>query len=141
MSKKELQIVIGLNRATNKINRATANLCAKYNLTLSQFGVLEALYHKGDLKVGEVKNLILSSDGTIPVVVKNLEKNHWITRSTKPDDKRCTILQLTDEGRALIAEVYPQNVEIIVEEMKTWSEEDKESLVYLLKKFGGKHEY
>ena len=141
MSKKELQIVIGFNRATNKINRATATLCAKYNLTLSQFGVLEVLYHKGDLTVGEVKDLILSSDGTIPVVVRNLEKNNWIKKFTKPEDRRCVVLQLTDEGRTLIEQVYPQNVETIMDEMKVWNDEDKNTLVYLLKKFGGKYEY
>ncbi|WP_235899151.1 MarR family transcriptional regulator [Suipraeoptans intestinalis] len=41
-------------------------------MTLSQFAVLEALYSKGDLTVGEVREKILSSVGTIPVIVNNL---------------------------------------------------------------------
>lgn len=55
MSKIQLKIFIGMSRALNKINRATNKVYAKYGLTSGQFAVLEALYHKGDLSVGEVQ--------------------------------------------------------------------------------------
>ena len=55
MSKIELKIFIGMSRAINKINRATNKIYTKYGLTSGQFAVLEVLYHKGDLSVGEVQ--------------------------------------------------------------------------------------
>ncbi len=130
----ELKILIGLNRAVNKINRKTAYLCKTHGLTLSQFGILEALYHKGELSIGQAKNLILSSDGTMPVVIKNLEKNDLITKDTHPEDRRSHILKLTEKGRLLIRTVYPKNEELIVGELSMLEREEKELLLTLLKR-------
>ena len=44
-------ILIRMHRIIGRIDRQTAHIAAKYDLTLSQFGVLEALYHAGDLTV------------------------------------------------------------------------------------------
>ena len=140
MKTTELQLLIGLNRTVNEINRKTAQLCLQHKLTLSQFGVLEALYHKGELTIGQVKELILSSDGTIPVVIKNLEKNRLIERKAHPSDRRCTLLKLTPKGKALIEEVFPLNVKLIKKEMKIWSADEKKVLLKLLKKFASQHE-
>ncbi|MGN0708814.1 MAG: MarR family winged helix-turn-helix transcriptional regulator, partial [Anaerovoracaceae bacterium] len=96
-------ILVKMHRIINEIDRGTAHIAAGYDLTLSQFGVLEALYHIGDLTVGEVKKKILSSDGTIPVVVKNLEKQGLICRRQDPADKRKSILSLTDQGKNVIS--------------------------------------
>lgn len=128
-------ILIKIHRMISQIDRQTAHIAAEYNLTLSQFGVLEALYHAGDLTVGEVKKKILSSDGTIPVVVKNLEKRNLLYRKQDPGDKRKSILSLTEEGRALIAEAYPKNEEMINGRMSVWTKEDKKALAALLRKF------
>ena len=74
MSKPELKILIGMHRTANAIDRKTAQIAGAYGLTLGQFSVLEALYHKGDLTVGQVQEAILSTSGTIPVIVGKLEK-------------------------------------------------------------------
>lgn len=63
-------------------------MVAEYNLTLGQFAVLEALYHKGDLTVGQVQRAILSSSGTVPVIVGNLEKRGYLARQTDEADRR-----------------------------------------------------
>jgi MarR family 2-MHQ and catechol resistance regulon transcriptional repressor len=133
--KEDNYILIKMHRILNQIDRETAHIAAKYDLTLSQFGVLEALFHIGDLTVGEVKEKILSSDGTIPVVVKNLEKRGLLFRKQDPGDKRKSILSLTDEGRQVISEAYPANESMIYDKMSVWSQKDKEQLAALLKKF------
>ncbi len=139
MSKPELKILIGLHRAANAIDRQTARLAAPFGLTLGQFAVLEALYHKGDLTVGQVQQAILSTSGTIPLIVAKLEQQGYVTRTQDEEDRRRWILHLTDEGRELIAEVYPLNETMILRQMDCWSDEEKETLVTLLKRFGGNH--
>lgn len=138
MARTELKIIIGLHRAVNEIDRQSARIFAEYNLTMGQFAVLEALYHKGDLTVGEVREKILSTSGTIPLIVNNLEKRGLLTRLTDLDDRRRCILHITSEGSALLAEVYPKNEAKIVELMARWSPEEQERLAQLLKKFGEK---
>lgn len=135
LSRIELSAFIGMNRALNKINRQTDALCTKYNLTRSQFGVLEALYHKGDLCIGEVQELILTTQGSIPVVVRNLLKKEYITRTSDPNDKRKFILSITDSGRELMDEVYPQNESIILDFFNIYTDEEKENLKNLMLKF------
>jgi MarR family 2-MHQ and catechol resistance regulon transcriptional repressor len=128
-------ILIKMHRILNQIDRQTAHVATEYDLTLSQFGVLEALYHNGELSVGEVKEKILSSDGTIPVVVKNLEKRGFLSRKQDARDKRKSILSLTSQGKQVISEAYPRNETMIHDQMSIWSEEEKAQLMTLLKKF------
>lgn len=134
MSKIELSLVIALHRTNNKIDRKTSRLVGEYDLSLGQFGVLETLYHKGSLTVGQVQEKILSTVGTIPMIVSNLVKKGLIKRCKDKNDKRKCILKLTKKGRDLIAIVFPKNEELILEEMNVLSQDEKETLLALLKK-------
>ncbi|HIW21202.1 MAG TPA: MarR family transcriptional regulator [Candidatus Dorea intestinavium] len=135
----ELKILIGLHRNVRSLDKKTSDIAAKYNLTFSQFMVLEALYSKGDMSVGEVRDYILSSVGTIPLVVKNLEKMDLITRRIDEKDKRISILHLSEKGKEIIQEVAPQNEQMVLEYISVLSEEEKKQMVSLLKKIGGKN--
>lgn len=137
MEKTELKIFIGMSRTLNKINRATNKVYKKYGLTNGQFAVLEALYHKGDLSVGEVQDKILSTSGTIPVIVKNLEKEGFLEKRNDERDKRRFILHITQKGRELLDIVYPENEAIIVSMMSIWNKEEQEDILNYMKKFGG----
>lgn len=134
MEDTELKILIGLHRICNETDRRTSQLAAGYGLSLGQFAVLEALYHKGDLSVGEVQRKILSSSGTMPVIVRNLEKRGLLTKSPDGEDRRRNILHITEEGRKLIAEIFPLNKELILESLSSLSREEKDALLKLLKK-------
>lgn len=135
MRKTELKIFIGMSRALNQINRATNKIYIKYGLTSSQFAVLEALYHKGDLSIGEVQEKILSSSGTIPVIIKNLKKEGFLEKSTDERDKRRSILHITQKGRQLMDIVYPENEAVIISMMNTWSKEEQEEILNYMRKF------
>lgn len=140
MSRPELKILIGLHRASNRIDRQSVRIFAKYGLTMGQFAVLEALYHKGDLTVGQVQEKILSSCGTMPVIIRNLETRNYLTRARDDEDKRRSILHITPEGSALMELVCPQNEAKIVELLDMLSDSEKDQLIMLLKKAGGAHD-
>src|SRR5699024_6105194 len=139
-NKDELKIFIGMSRVLNEINRKTGKIFSKYNLTNSQFAVLEVLYHKGDLTIGEVKEKILSTNDTIPVIVRNLERDGYLQRKRDKDDKRKYILHITEKGRDLMDKVYPENEKMIISLMDNWDESDKKEIIYYMKKFGGNNE-
>ena len=92
--KKQVEL-IAMHRIVNELDRRTAAIARKYGLTLPQFAVLEALYHKGDLSVGELKESVLSTDGTIPVVTRHLKQQGLIVGTTDSKDRRRTIMTLT----------------------------------------------
>ncbi|SEN65273.1 MarR family winged helix-turn-helix transcriptional regulator [Peptostreptococcus russellii] len=135
MNSTQLKIFIGISRARKKIGAKSNKLFLKYGLTEPQFGVLEAIYHKGPLSVGEIQEKILSSSGTIPVIIKNLEKRGLLTKEKDKLDKRKFIIRITDDGSKLMDEVFPQNKEIICNEIdRSLSKDEQETLVRLLKK-------
>lgn len=140
MAKPALKIFIGMSRALNAINRECEAVYRKYNLTHGQFAVLEALYHKGPLTIGQVSEKTLTTSGNIPIIVKNLEANGLLTKSVNPDDGRSFILTLTSRGTDLISQVYPENETIIRRYMQAWTGSERQELVALLQKFRRAHD-
>ena len=134
MSRDRLAIVIALHRIVKRLDRKTAHLLQPYRQSLGQFAILEALLHKGPLTVGQVQEKILSSCGTIPLILRNLEGRGLIHRCQDPQDRRRSILELSGPGRELIEEVYPQNEALLLRELACYSEEEGEVLLSLLKK-------
>ncbi|MDU6880300.1 MarR family transcriptional regulator [Finegoldia magna] len=139
-TKKSMAVYISMGRVINTLRRENNKLILKHNLTLGQFAVMEALYSKGRLSTGEVMEKILSTSGNIPVIVKNLEKDGFITRKQDEADKRRFILDLTDKGKYLMDEIVPENLKFMDELISLWDDDDKEELIILMNKFRRKYE-
>lgn len=133
----DMKILIGLHRNVIELDKKTAALAANFDITFSQFMVLEALYSKGTMTIGEVRDSILSSVGTISVIIKNLEKRGHIERLNDPQDRRICRLQLTESGNELISELAPQNEAMIRETFSVLEEEEKALLNEILRKVRG----
>ena len=136
MQKDNMKILIGLHKNVKELDRRTSEIARRYGLSFSQFMVLEALLSKGKLSISEVRDTILSSVGTISLVVNNLEKMDYIKRESDKNDKRICLLSLTDEGRELIEKIVPENEKIINTYMENLSKDESETLLVLLKKLG-----
>lgn len=136
MEKDKLKILIGLHKNVKELDRRTLDIARSYGLSFSQFMVLEALYSKGNLSIGEVREAILSSVGTISLVVSNLKKMGYVKRKTDENDKRVSILSLTNEGRDVIERVIPENEAMIYDYIKDLSGGEIETLLSLPKKLG-----
>lgn len=134
----DLKILIALHRVVNAVDSKTAKLVKAYGLSLGQFAVLEALYHKGEMTVGQVQKKILSSTGTMPVIIKNLEKRQFISHKEDENDKRKRLLYITDKGRDIISKVFPKNKEIIIEYFKNMEIDEKKEFLRLMKKLNYK---
>lgn len=139
-TKKSMAVYISMSRVINTLRRENNKLILKYNLTLGQFAVMEALYSKGRLSTGEVMEKILTTSGNIPVIVKNLEKDGFITRDQAESDKRRFILDLTEKGKDLMDEIVPENLKFMDELISLWDDDDKEELIILMNKFRRKYE-
>ncbi len=87
------------------------------------------------MTVGEVKELVLSTDGTIPVVVGNLEKMELVHKKQDEKDKRKFILSLTKSGKILIEKIIPENEQALAEINSKLSKEEKKLMVDLIRKY------
>ena len=105
-------------------------------MTLSQFAVLEALYHLGPLSLSEVAKKILTTGGNLTMVAGNLEKQGLVNRKCSEEDARVYILSLTPKGKKLIAEVFPDHAAAITEALETLSPKEQKKLSELCRKLG-----
>ncbi len=131
-----LNAFIKLMRASESINSRLNRNLAEAGLTVSQFGVLEALLHIGPQNQKRLGEKILKSGGNITLVIDNLEKNKLVTRSPDPADRRAVIIQLTKEGKKYIQDYFPKHLSRIMEEFSVLSEKEKNELARICKKLG-----
>ncbi len=134
--RRALDAYIKLQRAADTVVTHTTAHLADHNLTLSQFGALEALYHLGTLSQRELAHKLLKSTGNISIVLKNLEKRGLISRVRSADDTRYMEVCITEAGRSLLASFFADHVRGIVEEMSVLTPQEQEELARLCRKLG-----
>lgn len=134
--RRALDLYIKLSRAADSVNQRVNRHLQDAHLTVSQFGVLEAIYHLGPLTPGQLCDKILRSTGNLTLVIDNLEKRGLVARYQNPEDRRSTIVELTATGRELIETMLPIHVQTVVQEMAVLSPAEQEQLAVLCRKLG-----
>jgi MarR family 2-MHQ and catechol resistance regulon transcriptional repressor len=133
---RALNAFIKLTRATESLMSRLFRRGTADPLTISQFGVMETLYHLGPLCQGELSGKLLRSGGNITLVIDNLEKQGLVRRERDLEDRRLVRVSLTSKGTELISEIFPKHIASIVEEMQALTPEEQEQLGELCKKLG-----
>ena len=126
-----------------KLMRASDSLAARIKgrgtfgaLTISQFAVLEAIYHLGPMRQNEIGAKTLRSPGNLTLVIDNLEKAGLATRTRAADDRRAIVVALTPKGKRRIASILPAHLAAIVEQMSVLTPAEQQQLGALCKKLG-----
>jgi MarR family 2-MHQ and catechol resistance regulon transcriptional repressor len=131
-----LKLWVVLSRAHSAIaDRAAAHI-ARYGMTLAEFGVLEALFHKGPLLLGEVQRKLLVSSGGVTYLVDRLERRGLVRRDQCPEDRRARYAVLTDEGTAFVQRVFPEHAAAILAATSGLEPEEQRTATELLKRLG-----
>src|SRR3979490_1563329 len=96
-----LRLWVVLARAFDAVERHSRASIARFGLGTTQFGVLEVLYHKGELPVCDVQRRILVESSSTTYVVDKLVKRGLVRRRHSKADRREVLLALTPTGRRL----------------------------------------
>jgi len=131
-----LKLFVVLSRSHAALTGHLTAHVAEHGLTLTEFGILEVLYHKGPLLLGEVQKRILVSSGGVTYLVDRLEAKGLVERQACAEDRRARYAALTADGEALIARIFPPHAELIQELMGVLTEEEQRTAVELLKRLG-----
>jgi len=129
-----LQLVIALARAYQALEQGVRPHLAQLGLGMTEFAVLEVLYHKGALPLGELRDRILVTGASTTYVVKKLEERGLMRRRICAEDQRVIFGELTAKGRALIDEVFPAHVDRLREVMAGLSVSEKHGATRLLRR-------
>lgn len=137
LSDLNLKTLIVLSRASQMVRKKEQRTIKEGGLTVSQFAVLEMLYHKGDLKICEILEKALATGGNMTVVIDNLAKEDLVRRCVDPKDRRVNLISITEKGKQLIGDIFPKHVENINEIFSVLTTEEKNNLISLLMKLSG----
>ncbi len=132
-----LATYVRLIRAANAARNHAASHLGSTGLTLTQFAVLEALYHLGPMSLSDIAQKILTTGGNLTMVVGNLEKTGLAHRQKCPEDRRQFIVVLSTKGKALIRKIFPEHAAAITEFMAALSPARQEQLGDLCRELGG----
>ncbi|MCB9076833.1 MAG: MarR family transcriptional regulator [Anaerolineaceae bacterium] len=131
-----LDAYIKLSRAADAVSARINHHLKEVNLTISQFGVLEALYHLGSLHQNELGEKILKTGGNMTLVIDNLVKRGLVCRERDEDDRRFITVHLTEAGQTLIQDIFPRHVRVVVQEVGALTHEEQIQLAALCRKIG-----
>src|SRR5215813_1425942 len=104
----------------------------------SDFAVLEALLHRGELPINEIGKKVLLTSGSITTAVDRLEDKGLVERRAAKDDRRAKIVHLTSNGRKLITRAFAEHAADMERLAGDLSRAERATLIRLLKKIGYK---
>src|SRR5690349_11334249 len=105
-------------------------------LTPTQFGVLEAILHKGPLSQRDLSRKVLTSAGNMTDLVDKLEARGLVRRARQRTDRRAVQVELTPAGRALVEPLFTAHAQDIAAALAGLSREELCQLAALLRKLG-----
>ncbi len=134
--KDALDVYIKLSRAAESVETRVNSHLKNYGLTWSQFGVLEALFHLGPLHQQDLAVKILKSSGNLTLVIDNLVKRGLVERERDTCDRRFITVCLSEAGRQLISDIFPDHVMQVVETVGVLTPSEQQQLAQLCRKLG-----
>jgi len=109
---------------------------AGLGLCQSDFGVMEALLHKGPLPVRTLGEKVLLTSGSMTAAIDRLERRGWVVRRDDPEDRRSRIVRLTPEGRKTIQGLFRSHQRDMERAAAALTASERGQLIALLKKLG-----
>ncbi|MEH7336595.1 MarR family transcriptional regulator [Neobacillus drentensis] len=111
---------------------------SKNNLSITEFSVLEVLYHNEKQTIQQIGNSILISSGSMTYVIDKLEQKGLLNRLPCPDDRRVIHVTLNDAGIDLMEKIMPKHQEVVDDIFGSLNNEEAQIIVNLLKKINNR---
>ena len=106
------------------------------DLSGSQFGTLEMLYHLGPLNQKDIGQKLLISKSNVVTIIDKLEQRGLVKRQRSLEDRRCVFVHLTNEGQEKVKQIQPVHVTAITQEMNRVTPEEKKELGRICRNLG-----
>ena len=129
-----LKAYIGLLRTASRLEQVAKKDVRCYGLNITEFSVLELLYHKGTHTTQAIKEKILIASSSTTYVVDQLVKKGCVRREPSQEDLRVTYVSITEAGRALMEKIFPSHAQKIAASFSELSSEELQQLKTILRK-------
>ena len=131
-----LKLWVVLSRAQWAVQQVSINDIESHGLSPAEFAIIEVLFHKGPMLLGQVQRKVLVSSGGITFLVDKLAKRGLVERRECPSDRRARYAALTPEGEALMHEIFPAHAAAIRDAVAGLPVDEQKTLISALKALG-----
>lgn len=131
-----LKSFVVLMKSAKALQEIVKKDISTHGMKISDFAVLEALYHKGRQTVRQISEDVLISTGSITYVIDKLEAKGLLERKHFKEDRRVVYIHITEKGTQQMDEIFPQHQQVIEGIFTDISDPEKEQLIELLKRVG-----
>jgi MarR family 2-MHQ and catechol resistance regulon transcriptional repressor len=131
---KGVTMWLALWKVAREIDRVAQSDIASLGLCLTDFGVLEALLNRGPMRVNAIAAAVMLTSGSMTTSVDRLTNRGLVRRAADPQDARVRMVELTDEGRALITPAYRSHAVTIDGVFEPLTPEERTTFLRLLLK-------
>ncbi|MBF0171268.1 MAG: MarR family transcriptional regulator [Nitrospinae bacterium] len=133
---KGVHLWLTLWRAARSVERFARADIARLGMSVTDFAILEALYHKGPLTVGQVAGKALLTSGAMTAAIDRLAAAGLVARSETPGDRRGRTVSLTPAGEGRIADAFARHAEQFERLFAPLSRDERASFSSLAVKVG-----
>lgn len=135
-----LKAFVVIMKASKTLDELVKKDIADHGMKMSDFAILEALFHKGRQTIKQISEAVLINTGSITYVIDKLEKNDYLQRIHCKEDRRVVYIEITPKGNDVMNEIFPKHQKMIEELFSDIKDEDKRTLIDTVKTIGKKGE-
>ncbi|RQS62574.1 MarR family transcriptional regulator [Burkholderia sp. Bp8963] len=126
-----------LNKARNVITAEMDTALKEFGITSQQMGILLAIHGRWASTPFELSKLLAVDTGLMTRMLDKLETKELLARSRSEEDRRVVNLALTAKGIDVAARLPANARKVLNARLGTFSPEEFEQLLALLRKFIG----
>lgn len=130
--------VVGrIGRLIKHLDRSLQETFSEFGLQAGEFDVLATLRRSGQpyqLSPTKLFNTLMITSGTMTHRIDRLEQANLVQRIPDPNDRRGTLIQLTQEGFAVIEKAVAEHVATMDRLLNSLEESERQALAQLLRK-------
>ena len=131
-----MHVWLVLWKASDAIRAHAARSIDELGMCLTDFGILEALLHKGPMSVNELGSKVGLTSGSATTAVDRLVDRRLVARSIGQQDRRSRMVALTSSGRSCIAPAFAEHERAMEQAVSGLSVRERGTLLGLLKRLG-----
>ena len=97
--RSSVRVWLRLLSCTMAIEKEVQRRFAEHGMTLPRFDVLATLDRHGEMTMGSLSEALLVTNGNTTQLVQKLVRDGLVEARRLPEDRRTSLVKLTDEGR------------------------------------------
>ncbi|AYF78584.1 MarR family transcriptional regulator [Nocardia yunnanensis] len=130
-------IALEIARLTKLRDRTNAQIAAltEGEIEPAAYAILFQLIHTGPKRSGALAEALYSDASTVSRQVASLVKRGLIERRADPADGRVSVLDVTDAGRAVAAQIRARRNDSLRQMLRGWTPEELDTFSNQLRRF------